>query len=185
MNVPVSARQILRAATAPDHARVDTAFSGFELGVRGSYTAFLRAQAAALLPVEAAIDACPDLPVTDWPERQRGDALRADLAELGAALPAPLSAPELIGAAQVLGALYVLEGARLGGKLLVRSVPDTLPRRFLGARQDAEKWRGLIQILDRALVTERQRATATDTARRIFAMFEESAMRHGRTSCFE
>jgi heme oxygenase (biliverdin-IX-beta and delta-forming) len=166
------ARTSLRAATAADHARVDDCFARYDLSDRGGYAAFLRAQAAALLPVEVVLDDVAVVP--DWPSRRRAHLIRADLTALGSALPALITAPTLVGEAEQLGALYVIEGSRLGGAMLVRSVPADLPRRFLGAH-DSRLWRDLLDILDTRLDTPDRLARAEAAAKHVFAMFEEAA----------
>lgn len=166
------ARAALRAATAADHERVDAAFARFNLSDRESYTAFLRAQAAAMLPVEAALDLA--VPAADWPARRRGHLLCADLAALASSPPPLLASPVLAGAAEQLGALYVIEGSRLGGAMLVRSVPAEFPRSFLGAN-DSRLWRDLLDLLDAQLDTPDRLARAEAAAKRVFAMFEAAS----------
>lgn len=182
MTSKVTARQALRTATAGDHERVDRAFSGFDLTDRDSYAAFLKAQAAAFLPVEAAIEAAhPERLLPDWPGRRRADLLRADLAALGVAPPDLVSAPCIAGPEETFGAIYVLEGSRLGGRMLARSVPADLPRRFIGA-SDPPQWRNLIEMLDFILISEDQRQAAIRAARLVFRLFEDSARRFAKDS---
>ena len=76
----------LRAATAPDHDRVDAAYGAFDLADRIRYAVFLRAHARALPAAEAALAARPGLP--DF--RRRAPLLADDLAALGEPAPAPL-----------------------------------------------------------------------------------------------
>lgn len=181
MTHSTSARQALRTATAGDHARVDRAFGAFDLSRRDGYVRFLLAQAEAFLPVEAAIDAAhPRDAIPDWPARRRAAALLTDLDALGIAQPACPPCPSFRNREEILGAIYVLEGSRLGGKLLARSVPADLPSGFLGAG-DAAMWRNLIGILDKLLICEEQRAAAIATARHVFALFEAGARRHQGT----
>ena len=181
MTGSTDARHALRAATADDHARVDQAFGAFDLTARDGYARFLRAQAEAFLPVEAAIDAAwPVAFVPDWPARRRADALRDDLAALGIPLVASAPPPLFRDREEILGAIYVLEGSRLGGKMLARSVPAVLPRSFLGAG-DGAMWRNLIGILDKLLISEQQRVAAIAAARQVFALFEAGARRHEGT----
>ena len=71
--------------------------------------------------------------------------LAADLAELKIA-PWPLAAPlpSLEDSAAKLGALYVLEGANLGGAFIARrlaeNLPPAVPRRFFGHAGGQERW---------------------------------------------
>ena len=149
-------RDLLRDGTRAAHDRVDAGFARFELsGVEG-YRAFLQVQAAALLPLEAALDragAAGILP--DWSERRRGSALLADLAALGDPGPAAVSPPVLPGGdSGLLGVLYTLEGSRLGAAVLARAVsgsPDPQVRgadRFLRHGQGRRFWPIYLAVLE-------------------------------------
>lgn len=173
----MKARNALRAATADAHRRVDAAFSRFDLATRPGYAGFLAAQAAAFLPLEAALDeAGAAALLDDWPERRRGEALRADLAALNVTLPELFPAPSFLsGKAPLFGAIYVLEGSRLGGAVLKRAVPREFPRRFLDARQPAGSWRRLLQSLDEHLTRQGDLDAAAHAAMEVFARFEAGA----------
>ncbi|MDO9489772.1 MAG: biliverdin-producing heme oxygenase [Sphingomonadaceae bacterium] len=167
-------RQALRTATGDSHERVDAAFSGFDLSDHTSYGRFLSAQAAAHIPVEAALEQSGIASVLpDWPSRQRADLLRADLAALGLSPPAAGALPAFDTAAEMLGAVYVLEGSRLGGALLRRSVPADLPCSFLGAG-DSAAWRRLLEVLDLQVRDVGDIDRATNGALRVFSLFEQS-----------
>lgn len=165
-----TARFALRAATAGDHDLIDGLYSRFDLAQAAHYRAFLSAQADAFIPVEAAIDRV-DLTglLDDWQQRRRSAELTADLLDLGTQ-PEPATDIPVYSRAEALGAIYVLEGSRLGGRVLARSVPAGLPRRFLGAGEPS-LWRVLIEVLDKNLVTEEQLSAATGAARAVFARF--------------
>jgi heme oxygenase len=173
-----TARAALRTATAPDHERVDAAFSRAVLSDRVSYGHFLRAQAAAHLPVEdALVRGGIAALVPDWDARRRDRLLQDDLHALGLDAPAPVGDPVLKGDAALLGALYVLEGSRLGGTMLKRSVAPDLPTGFLGA-MDSAAWRELLALLDARLDTGPERAAAIAAARAVFTLFETGARLH-------
>lgn len=170
-----TARSALRLATASDHDAVDRAFSGYDLTDRSRYTRFLTAQASAFLPVEAAIDRSPAIgAIQDWRSRRRAELLRQDLSLLGVepVEPPALAAFETVEA--VLGAVYVLEGSRLGGRMLARRVPADFPCSFLAAGNPAQ-WRSLLTLLEERLATAQQRAMAIAAARSVFALFEKGA----------
>ncbi len=181
----VTARSLLRTATASAHDRVDHAFGAFDLSNRDDYRAFLIAQAGPLLSAEAAIDAFdPVALLPDWPERRRAPLIRADLADFNA--PAPQPEPFHVQSdAAALGVIYVLEGSRLGGTLLARNVPMDLPARFIRCAPAPKRWQGLIEVLDHHLVTPDQRKVAADAACAVFDLFWRSARRHGRMSVVE
>lgn len=170
--VGMSFVQVLRRATAPDHDRVDACYSRFDLGRREDYGRFLTAHARALPAVETALAQQPDLP--HW--RRRTPLLLADLAALRIDPPAPLVC--VLDAASAWGALYVMEGSRLGGQVLARSVSADAPVGYLDARHEAGEWRSL-------LVTIEERATAADEgwrtrvlegARACFTLYERAAL---------
>ena len=173
-------RAALRAATADCHKRVDTAFSRFDLATEDGYRRFLLAQAEAFLPVEAALDeAGAGTVLPDWPARRRSDLLRVDLADLNVTLPEPFPVPAFIsGKAPMLGAIYVLEGSRLGGAVLKKAVPSQFPRRFLEARQAAGSWRSFLRTLDEFLTRPGDLDAAIKAAKEIFARFEGAADAH-------
>ncbi len=171
----MSARFDLRAATSHAHERLDARFSTFDLAHPVDYGAFLRAQAGAFFPMEDALDAAgAQNVIADWPERRRSAALRADLAALDLPEPAPVPVPALASDAAILGALYVLEGSRLGGAMLVRRVPDTWPRSFLTSGNPT-LWRALVGVLDERLSSPTDIAAASAAATSVFEAFESSA----------
>jgi len=178
VSIIVSARHALRSATSVHHQRVDAVFSVAILDDRRSYGAFLLAQAAAHLPVEEALerDGINDI-IADWADRRRGDRLAADLLDLGIAQPARVALPAFDGKEALLGALYVLEGSRLGGTILKRSVPPDFPARFLGGVNSAA-WQSLIVALDGHLDTDAKRASAINAAHRVFELFEASGRKY-------
>jgi heme oxygenase len=86
------------------------------------YRHFLEATAAALIPLEAALeDSNVSAVVEDWQERARTQAIRSDLARIGGQV-LPLPSIKRLSHAETLGVLYVLEGSRLGARYLLRTV---------------------------------------------------------------
>ena len=181
----MSARAALRAGTAAEHERVDRLFSGLNFGRADDYRRFLLAQAAAYLPIEAALDAAgAEALLDDWSSRRRAPLLFADLGEMGLAAPAPSAAPSFVNPAQMLGAIYVLEGSRLGGALLKRGIGEGLPRRFLDAPQKPGSWRKLLDNMERFLYRSDQLEAAVGAAKSVFQGFEAGGLRYlesGRT----
>ncbi|WP_293873554.1 MULTISPECIES: biliverdin-producing heme oxygenase [unclassified Sphingomonas] len=137
--------QQLRAATAGDHDTVDAAFGGFALDDAAGYRRFLLAHARALPAVEAALATAADDALPAW--RPRTPALAGDLRAMDAAMPEPFAFDASDDAARW-GALYVIEGSRLGGQLLARTVPAGLPAAYLAARHLPGEWRRLLAALD-------------------------------------
>lgn len=161
--------QLLRTATAADHQAVDDRFGGFALDDRDDYRRFLQAHARALPAVEQALATGAGEPLPAW--RRRTEALANDLAGLDAALPAPLRFTA--HGAERWGALYVIEGSRLGGQLLARSVPAGWPAAYLADRHRPGEWRTLLAAIEEraAAADAGWRNAALGGARSAFALY--------------
>ena len=144
MTQGVSTVAQLRAATAGDHDAVDAGFGRYDLTDAGDYRAFLIAHARALPAVEAWLKRIPGLPAF----RVRADLVAADLAALGEPMPQAMTFNAVPGVAAGWGAMYVVEGSRLGGIMLSRSVPAGMPSSYLGAKHLPGEWRELLAAID-------------------------------------
>jgi heme oxygenase len=184
---PASSRHLLRAATADLHADIDARFSGNFSGSADAYAGFLAALASALVPLERALEeAGVESILPDWPERRRADLVLADLEALGSDTPPAASAPAMQGEARQFGVAYVLEGSRLGGKLLLRRAlanPDARVRaatRYLSHGADRDFWPSFVTRLDASSAVTRAPGEAIAGARMAFALFREPASGAGR-----
>jgi heme oxygenase len=137
-------------------------------------------------PIEAAIAAClgDDAFGLDLARLRRAPLLLDDLTALGAdkatigALQ-HLPAPGFATPAHAMGALYVLEGATLGGRALAGGLdpvlgPNTLPgRRFLlaGADRARPAWRDVRAALDRCGADRAALAAMIESALTTFGAF--------------
>jgi heme oxygenase len=175
-------RAKLKAATTAAHHALDERLSRFDLTRTEHYRRFLQANAAALLPLEAALEQAgvADL-IEDWPQRARGRAVTADLARLGGTVvPLPLPAMACDRGA-VFGALYVLEGARLGAAYLLRiALASDDPRvraatRYLGHGAGLGLWRSFLARLEREAITPDAEVRMIGSAKQAFAMFAAAA----------
>jgi heme oxygenase len=165
-------RALLRASTTGLHAVVDARFAPMLGSGEAGYRSFLLASAAAVFPLEQALLAAGvNAIVPDWTRRTRTAALRADLADLGVTDVALAPAPPLEGAA------HMLEGSRLGARLLV---PDLLAggsarvraaTRYLRHGEGHRLWQSFLAHLESA---QAARACPVETiagARAAFALF--------------
>lgn len=169
---------MLRNGTLALHRRVDEIYSRSDLSCRRDYVDFLTAQAAALFPTEQELErAGADSLLPGWQDSRRSGRLCADLEALGAEVPAPLIAPTFSTAAEIWGGIYVLEGSRLGGALLRRSVAPDFPVGFLGAAHPRGAWRSFLLKLNAYLVRRTEIALATAAAQRVFLLFEQAGLR--------
>ena len=172
----------LRTATHDAHDRLETQLDVLtRCRDRDAYVTLLTDLRAVHGPLEQALDASPATAVVlpDWPLRRKTAWLDADLAGLGAA-PAPQQAPVALPAAEdVAGSSYVLEGATLGGAVILRRLeqlwPVPLPHRFFtgyGAQRGA-MWRAFRRHVD-GLPLDPEATVAA--ALRTFAAFEDSCL---------
>lgn len=113
----------LKEATEPAHRRLDKEFAALDLARREHYRAFLTASAAALLPLETLIEAAGIKKLLgDWPVRSRRHALLNDLAGVAAPVVSLRLPHYEFETASLFGIVYVLEGSRIGARVLLRCV---------------------------------------------------------------
>ncbi len=113
-------RARLREACAEQHRPLDERLGILDLRLAHDYRRFLEISAAALLPLEAAlVRAHVERLFPDWERRARSRAILADIARLGGCVRSS-SALEELSLGGILGTMYVLEGSRLGAKMLLR-----------------------------------------------------------------
>lgn len=167
-----AAHRALRDGTRAEHEALDGLFARFDLSDRRSYARFLSAHAEALAPVEAILDASAvERVAPDWPARGRMAALRDDLAAVGGSVPAPSAGERIDDVATLAGMLYVIEGSRLGGRLLARQVAADLPTDYLDADQGKGSWRNLLDMLEAILSDPAMTDRAIVSACQTFARF--------------
>ena len=182
MSAPESVRLALRRETAALHTELDTLLSQTDFDDQKSYARFLMKQAAPLFAIEAAIDAS-DLPTlfADWDTRRRSDAIRQDLSRLSTTAPQASRFVAIGGNDALLGALYVLEGSRLGAKFLVRQAHasrDPVVRkatRYLGHGEGHGFWPSYLAALARREATGLDRRALSAGACAAFALFLDAA----------
>jgi heme oxygenase len=173
-------RYRLRDATAAAHAGLDRELGALDLTRAADYRVFLEVNAAALLPLEGALEAdgVEDI-LPDWPSRTRRAVLLNDIDRLGGH-PRPLPMPETLDVAAMLGTLYVLEGSRLGAAVLLKTVSQSPDPRvvqgtaFLRHGQGRKLWQTFLDVLEREAPTLDERA-AIQAAHDAFGLFAHAA----------
>ncbi len=169
-------RHHLREATRPAHEATEAAFAAFDPGRRDHYTRFLLAHASVVLPLEAALGPAFDAHVDGWRRSSPVADLRADLGDLGEPTPPALPIPSFDVAAAA-GALYVVEGSRLGAAVLRREVavkqPEA-PLRYLSAASGRIAWPDVVDALEIA-AGRWDEGVILDGALRTFALFRAAA----------
>lgn len=178
---PFGLRERLKAATADAHRALDARFGTFDLTSAAGYRRFLEASAAALLPLETTLErsGVADL-FSDWPQRSRRMALATDLACVGGVAD-PLPSPAAMSRHEMLGAMYVLEGSRLGARHLLRAIAGCgqphveAATRYLRHGSGLPLWQLFLKKLEGEPFTADSEATTIDGAKRAFAMFTRAA----------
>ena len=175
--------QALRSGTRQAHEQLEASVDVLDrYRTPGAYAALLQDLRSLYAPLERTLAAAPATfeVLPDWPDRRKTAWLDEDLAALGAAPVADRAVPALVTAEDVAGACYVLEGATLGGALVVRDLATAgaspPPHRFFssyGERRGAmwSRFRGHLRELD-ARGADRERTVAT--AREVFRCFEQA-----------
>lgn len=184
-----SRRDRLRRATGAAHAALEARLeAGGCFDSLHGYARYLGAMAPLYAALEDALhDAGAGRLLPDWPRRRKAGLLRADLCALGATAPAiargalgagaGVAAPPWHAGA-VFAALYVSEGATLGGAVLARRVLRLGLTRERGAAfldpygpDRGAMWRGFLGILEGAALTPGEEEELGPRAAAVFALF--------------
>lgn len=173
---------LLRERTRTSHSRLEDGVDVLErCRDRGAYADLLTALRSVYAPLERGLDGSPSTPLLmpDWSDRRKTGWLDEDLAALGVPAPpdAAVEVPET--AEDVAGAAYVMEGATLGGAVVLRRIEqvwdEPLPHRFFtsyGADR-GRRWRDLRQWLESAGLDGEATVAA---AERTFAAFQTACL---------
>lgn len=150
-------REMLRAEGGALHQQVDATFGRYALQTRPHYVAFLQAHAQALLGLEALLERSGiERLLPDWAERRRTPVLSDDLQRLEAVPPTPTAFARTLDEGECWGVAYVLEGSRLGSRLLDRHAGESedeavrAARAYLGHVPPKAAWPQFLERLDQA-----------------------------------
>ena len=141
-------RDILRAATSPDHTVLDQSMAGLRLAEPADLVRFLGIHLAARAGIECWLESNA---LPGWVPPVQTTPIAQDLMALGglpAAFPAPRFDPG--AATDWLGVAYVIAGSHLGNRLLLAQAGPALPdyaRRFLAGNAMQDYWRRLRSLL--------------------------------------
>ncbi|TQV70078.1 biliverdin-producing heme oxygenase [Denitrobaculum tricleocarpae] len=169
-------RAWLRGATQAEHARLDRLVSRWNFAEKLDYSNFLLMQSAVLIPLESWLesrDVEADLP--DWRLRARSTALLKDLATLNLSALPPVAMSFDVSLSAKMGILYVLEGSRLGGRVLARAVEgslEPLPVSFLLHGSETGLWQSFRQRLGQLPHDPRLWEEMAQAARKVFELYE-------------
>ena len=162
----------MKAATDEIHRELDTTLSRLDLAEPSDYRRFLQFHGRTVPAVEGALASGGLGELVDgWCAARRSGAIESDLLLMGEAMPEAVSAPAICGTADLLGTAYVLEGSRLGGRVLRKRVKTGLPTRFLDDHNGSGAWPKIVAALDQRLHSDVLLGEAKEAARRCFALF--------------
>lgn len=124
----------IRTATAAEHKKLEDQLFPFlqNISSKEQYAQLLNAFYGYIFPVQEKIMQFIDRNVVpDIEERRNASLIADDLAALSLPLNTSLSTqlPSITGHAGAMGALYVLEGSTLGGKIIANTISQKLDSR--------------------------------------------------------
>lgn len=172
----------LRAGTSEAHAALDRAHGGGDFPDLESYGVFLDSQARVFPAAEIALAASEEFrTMPDWRDRLRTPALMRDLARLDRPPPEPMALELDHRPGAAAGLAYVLEGSRLGGRLISRRLAVAnlagAPVEFITHGEDRRFWPSFMTWLSQRDADAAYAQAAVETARATFALFEQAAAR--------
>lgn len=181
--------QRLKAATRTAHRRLEHQLPLLDHGMTlAQYHLLLRVYAGFYLPLENAMEAHHLPPVqNEWALHRKSQWLVEDLVSLGdrpdliEALPLCSDLPPMTSQADLLGALYVVEGATLGGHIILERLHHSLgPCAHQCARfftsygpRVPQMWIAFLHILEAAAYDARQELLIIESACKTFLSFEQ------------
>lgn len=173
----------LRAETTEVHARVERTTDVLaRCRDRHSYALLLHGMREAYGPLESRIAASPDAP-PDWSARTKTDWLNSDLLALGFPPWDSVGQHRIMNRDEVLGAMYVMEGATLGGAIVTKEIQRMaapLPHRFFFAygSDRARMWRQFCDTLANHSRTA-DHAAVVESATQAFGLVERACVSVG------
>jgi heme oxygenase len=177
----------IRQQTRPNHEALEHAMSPFIMQVSNvnEYARLLRFFYGYFKPVQRAIDQALDREkLPDYDQRRKPEWILRDLQDLGekdhAGIPLYTEAPSVNDPAEAIGALYVLEGSSLGGKVICNiiagnlGIPDKKGLSFFYGYGPAAavKWKDFMAVINSYTDAEDEEHIVTK-ANEVFAGFHQ------------
>jgi heme oxygenase len=116
----------------------------------------------------------------DYLERRNSSYLKKDIEILGGNVQdiQEIEVPKIFNEVSALGALYVMEGSIMGGRIIIQMLQkleiDTGISFFTGYGQDAgDKWGIFTKVMNETASSESQQDETISAANQTFALFEK------------
>ena len=165
-------RSRLRAETADDHARLDSAISTADVATRSGFVRFMQTHEAAFRALDS-VARSPQL-------HDLADRAARDLQSLGAEA---VVLPRIEAALDPWAVEYVVQGSRLGTKVLKRRWQESTDPQvraasaYFDAPSDPAAWRSTCDALDALPAKGAEADRIVADARRIFDIFSDALAR--------
>ncbi|UJQ95245.1 biliverdin-producing heme oxygenase [Mariluticola halotolerans] len=172
----IAARAHLAASVAGLHERLDRAMTLERMETVDDYRRHLRYHARVLVPLEKALQTNPHVSaLPDAARRWRSAALLDDLRVLGESQPEKVETAIRVTLGAFAGAIYVLEGSRLGAKVLLRQLDAQadrdLPVAFLSHGADEKFWPSFVNWLNSREWSPSDLAEMRESAQAVFSAY--------------
>ena len=175
-------RERLKAATDADHKTLDALVSGRQFFASvGRYGTWLQHSFEFHKHMELALErAGAARLLTGWCAHTNSTLIGRDLSDLGITLPPSdqSAAIKLTGQAECLGALYVIEGASMGARVLLIAAhrlglnAERGARQLTAAASNIDRWRKFVAMLEAAALSREDEDQMISAARRTFGFAE-------------
>jgi heme oxygenase len=173
----------IREATKPAHLNLEKIVVQQlkQIKTTEDYSAFLTKFYNYFSQVEEAIKPyITDQLLPDHAERRNSSYIKRDIEALGASVgEVPVAeVPAISNAVSALGALYVMEGSIMGGRIIIQMLEKLGVTEgisfFSGYGQETgQKWGIFTKVINEAAATELEEEQAIDTANKTFQLFEK------------
>ena len=162
-------RFFLAEQTRALHDVLDARATAFDLSTQDGLKAFLTFLHRGIAAIEAGLEQFRIGDVfSDWHSRKRADILAA---EAGALSDKATPLLQFRSEPEAWGGLYVLEGSRLGARVLLNSSPFSKNSQFLASSAASSYWPEFLRYLDEADDRLKNRGDMVEGAKRSFLAF--------------
>ncbi|MEJ7559485.1 MAG: biliverdin-producing heme oxygenase [Pedobacter sp.] len=173
----------IKDATKPAHLKLEKLVVQQLKGIRTDedYAAFLKKFYTYFSQVEKVIAPyITDQLLPDHAERRNSSFIKADIQILGGSVDETpvVEVPVVSNAVEALGALYVMEGSIMGGRIIIQMLEKLGIQNGLSffsgyGQETGQKWGVFTEVMNEAAATSGDEEQAISTANETFGLFEK------------